>query len=61
MEKIEVKHELAVLSDQVDLMDDEIKELVAGVDLEDWQCEMAVVQARCMLLLVRAITDRGAR
>ena len=33
---------------------------MAGEDLEDWQCEMAVVHARCLLLLVRVITDRGA-
>ena len=60
MAKKLVKQELVDLSKHVESLDEEIPELVAGEDLEDWLCEMAVVHARCMLLLVRAITDRGA-
>ena len=56
--KVSVDEEIDELSAHVESMSDEIRLLEPGVDLEQWQCEMAVVQARCMLMVVRAVMAR---
>ena len=53
--KAKMEQDISELSSHVESMTDEIRLLEPGVDLEQWQCEMAVVQARCMLLVARAV------
>ena len=53
--KAKMEQDISELSSHVESMSDEIRLLGPGVDLEQWQCEMAVVQARCMLAVARAV------
>ena len=57
--RIAAEKEVADLFLHVESMREEIRLLEPGVDLEQWQCEMAVVQARCTLAVARAVLVKG--
>ena len=59
LSKAKVEQDISELSSHLESMSDEIRLLEPGVDLEQWQCEMAVVQARCTLAVARAVLVKG--